>query len=78
MKTIFDLEPTDAELADLFGSAEEAEHDRPFLDADTHLALLAQLMALRGQDKQAWAYAAKITDPSYRLSTELSLHDLAG
>lgn len=76
METIWDHNPTEEELIDIFGTLAAAPTKNA--SEDYQLASLAWLFQARGYEKKAWAYAYRISDFFYRWTTILSLQNLAG
>jgi len=73
METIFDHNPTQSELAVLFGRVENAEVWRTVTSQDDHFACLARLMAARGREDLERQYVDRISDPQLRFDTAYAL-----
>jgi hypothetical protein len=73
METIFDHQPTEAELVAVYGSREDAEVACKHSGQDSLFAEIAALMALRGRNDLADRYVARIKDPEYRFNTAYGL-----
>lgn len=73
MDNIFQHAPTAAELADLFGDGAPTResHEALGLSADSENGLLFRLYSIRGDEKKAEEYLAKIQDPQYRFDIDL-------
>lgn len=70
METVFDHNPTEAELIALFRSVKMAEWFRDHATSqDGHFAKIAMLLEMRGEKKLAAEYVARIEDPEYRFQT---------
>ncbi len=78
METIWDHNPTDAELETLFDTLEHAAwHKSLTLDRDSQLMDLVRLMSIRGDDDAAQGFLAQISDPAYRFAVSLTLVETA-
>lgn len=73
MESIFDHQPTEAELVAVYGSREDAEAACQHGGQDSLLAEIAALMALRGRKDLADLYVARIEDPEYRFNIAYGL-----
>lgn len=76
METIWDHNPNEQELTNMFGDhtlAPKAED----VDEDVHLAYLAWLFQTRNDGEKALAYAQQIRDADYREDVIKSLQELA-
>jgi hypothetical protein len=75
METIYTHDPSPDELELMFLTPEA----RPTEESsdDYHLACLARLFAIRGDEARARSYAEQIADPSYRHAVVLSVQELS-
>lgn len=76
METIWDHNPTKEELTKIFGRSERI-HILDGAGENTHLACLAWLFQVRGDERKAQQYAQRISDPDYRLAILFSLQKLS-
>ncbi len=67
--TMWDFEPTDEELMEVFGGVVTREnYSRFFPTEQDHVTGIVRLLQVRGLDTEAKAYAKKIKDPELRKS----------
>ena len=76
METIWDHDPTEQELINMFGDPTLAPNADD-IDEDIHLAYLAWLFQTRNEGGKALTYAQRIQNADYREDVIQSLHELA-